>query len=182
MKIYVKLFDGQTMPEFINKGRWVDLRANADATIKSPCIEKVISKDGSERLVCKIENTMIPLGIAMQAPKGFECLVVPRSSTYKKTKTILANSIGIIDGVTYKGSVGYNGDNDQWWYNAVALNTCHIKKGDRIAQFRIMLSQDATLWQKLRWLFSGKIELVQVDHLESKDRGGFGSTDKKEEK
>lgn len=182
MKIKIKLFDGQTMPEMINKGRWIDLKANADVTIKAPSVEKSVSKNGNEKLVCKIENTMIPLGIALKAPRGFECLVVPRSSTYKKTKTMLSNSIGVIDGVSYRGSVGYNGNNDQWWYNAVAMSTCHIKKGDRIAQFRIVLSQDATVWQKLRWLFSGKIRLVQVDNLDSTDRGGFGSTDKQDKK
>ena len=74
--------------------------------------------------------------------------------------------------------MSYCGDNDEWKYNAIALNTSHIKKGDRICQFRIQLSQKATFWQKLRWLFSSKIELVQVDHLDNKDRGGFGSTDK----
>lgn len=182
MKVKIKLFDGQVMPEMINKGRWIDLRSNADVNIRGPYVEKTVSKNGTERLVCKVDNAMVPLGIAVQAPKGFECLVVPRSSTYKKTKTILSNSVGVIDGVTYRGSVGYNGDNDQWWYNAVAMNTCHIKKGDRIAQFRIVLSQDATFWQRLRWLFSGKIRLVQVDSLGNNDRGGFGSTDAKEAK
>lgn len=181
MQIKIKLFDGQVMPEMINKGRWIDIRANANVTINGPLVEKTISpRTGNEKYVCKIDNAMIPLGIAVKAPKGFECLIVPRSSTYKKTKTILSNSVGIIDGVTYRGSIGYNGNDDQWWYNAIALSTCHIAKGDRIAQFRIMPSQDATFWQKLRWLFSGKPKLVQVDNLDETNRGGFGSTDKEE--
>lgn len=178
MEIKIKLFDGQTMPEYNPKGRWIDLRANEDVTIKGPYVEKTVSKNGTEKLTCRIDNAMIPLGVAIHAPKGFECLVLPRSSTYKKTKTTLANSMGVIDGVTYKGSIGYNGNDDQWWYNAVAMSTCHIKKGDRIAQFRIVLSHDATVWQKLRWLFSGRPKLVQVDRLEDTNRGGFGSTDK----
>lgn len=182
MKIKVKLFDGQKMPEIISKGCWIDLSSNADVTIKGPHIETKKSKDGTEKQVCKVDNAMIPLGIAMRLPQGFEAVVLPRSSSYKKTKTILANSEGIIDGVTYRGSVGYNGDNDQWWYNAIALDTCHIKKGDRICQFRIQLAQTATVWQKLKWLFSNKIKLVQVGHLDNKDRGGFGSTDTKEAK
>jgi dUTPase len=51
-----------------------------------------------------------------------------------------------------------------------------IKYGDRVAQFRIQLSQRASIWQKLKWLFTSEIEFVQVKHLGNEDRGGFGST------
>jgi dUTPase len=51
-----------------------------------------------------------------------------------------------------------------------------IQKGSRICQFRIQLSQKATVWQKIKWLFSSGIELVQVDNLKSKNRGGIGSS------
>lgn len=53
-----------------------------------------------------------------------------------------------------------------------------MHKGDRICQFRIQLSQKATVWQKLRWLFSSGIKFVKVDDLGGTDRGGFGSTGK----
>lgn len=182
MKIKIKLFNGQKMPEIIRCGDWIDVFANQDIEIKGPRIENYKTRSGAEKQKIVIDNAMIPLGFSAELPKGFEGQLLPRSSTYKKTKTILANSTGIIDGVTTKDSVGYNGDNDQWFYNAIALNTCHIKKGDKIGQFRIQLSQKATAWQKLRWLFSSKIELVQVDHLGNEDRGGFGSTDTKETK
>ena len=52
-------------------------------------------------------------------------------------------------------------------------------KGERICQFRVQLSQKATMWQKIKWLFSSGIELVQVKDLPNKtNRGGFGSTGK----
>jgi dUTP pyrophosphatase len=51
-----------------------------------------------------------------------------------------------------------------------------IHRGDRVCQFRIQPSQKATVWQKLKWIFSNGIELVEVDNLEGPDRGGFGST------
>ena len=178
MKIKIKLFDGQVMPEIIDKGDWIDLFANKNVSIREPYIETVINKEGKEKLKCKFDNAMIPLGVAMELPNGFEAHVLPKSSTYKKTKTILTNSMGIIDGVTYTGTIGYNGDDDQWFYNAIGMNSVSIKKGQPICQFRIMLSQKATVWQKLRWLFSNKIELVEVDKLNSVNRGGFGSTDK----
>ena len=34
MKIKIKLFDGQTMPEIIKVGEWIDLKSNADIEIK----------------------------------------------------------------------------------------------------------------------------------------------------
>ena len=51
-----------------------------------------------------------------------------------------------------------------------------IEAGDRICQFRIQLSQKATMWQKIKWLLSSGIELVEVDDLGNENRLGFGST------
>lgn len=175
MKIKIKLFNGQVMPEIINVGEWVDLRANEDVSLNAPKIEIIKNKNGNETQKVVFDSKLLGLGVAMRLPAGCEAVILPRSSTFKKTHTILSNSQGVIDN-------SYSGDNDEWKYNAIALNTCHIKKGDRICQFRIQLSQKATFWQKLRWLFSSKIELVQVDHLDNKDRGGFGSTDTKDTK
>ena len=46
-----------------------------------------------------------------------------------------------------------------------------IEAGDRICQFRIQLSQKATMWQKIKWLLSSGIELVEVDDLGDNNRG-----------
>ena len=51
-----------------------------------------------------------------------------------------------------------------------------IEAGDRICQFRIQLSQKATMWQKIKWLLSSGIELVEVDDLSDDNRGGFGTS------
>lgn len=76
--------------------------------------------------------------------------------------------------------MSYSGPNDQWQYPVIDIseNLSYIKRGDRICQFRIQLSQKATIWQKLRWLFTRKIEFEFVDDYEGVDRGGFGSTGK----
>ena len=70
----------------------------------------------------------------------------------------------------------YSGNDDQWHYVAAPMFNTYINKGDRICQFRIQLSQKATIWQKIKWLFDNKIEIEYVDNLEDEDRGGFGST------
>lgn len=119
-------------------GDWIDLRA----------AEAVFLKAG--------EYKMIPLGIAMELPKGYEALVAPRSSTFKKYRVLLANSIGIID-------ESYKGDNDEWHFLAYAVEDTAILKNERVCQFRIIKHQP-------------RVEFVEVDTLGNADRGGIGST------
>ena len=122
----------------ISVGDWIDLRA----------AETVEMKAG--------EFKMIPLGVAMELPKGYEALVVPRSSTFKRYGIILANSIGIID-------ESYKGDDDEWNFLAYAMRDTEIKKNERICQFRIIGHQP-------------EIEIKEVDTLGNENRGGIGST------
>jgi dUTPase len=110
----------------------------------------------------------------MELPKGLYARLYDRSSTPKKFKVSLGHSVGIIDN-------SYNSDKDIWKYSAVTLKTGHgsystIKAGDRICQFEICLSQRATVWQKLKWLFTSGYKFKYVDHLDNEERGGFGST------
>lgn len=100
----------------------------------------------------------IPLGVAMQIPDGFEAHLEPRSSTFANWGILQVNSVGVIDG-------SYCGDNDMWKMPVYATRDTVIHVNDRIAQFRIMKNQP-------------KINFEQVEHLEGKDRGGFGSTGK----
>lgn len=124
--------------EKISVGDWIDLRA----------AETVEMKAG--------EFKMIPLGVAMELPKGYEALVVPRSSTFKRYGIILANSIGIID-------ESYKGDDDEWNFLAYAMRDTEIKKNERICQFRIIGHQP-------------EIKIEEVDMLGNENRGGIGST------
>jgi dUTP pyrophosphatase len=126
--------------ERFNVGDWIDLRAAVDVTMNAG------------------EYKMIPLGVAMELPHGYEALVAPRSSTFKKYGLMLANSIGIID-ETYKG------DNDEWHFLAFAMRDTVIHKNERICQFRIIEHQPL-------------IHLEEVERLGNTDRGGIGSTGK----
>ena len=122
------------------KSDWIDLR----------CADDIDLKEG--------EFKLIPLGVAMEIPEGYEAHVVPRSSTFKNFGIIQANSMGIIDH-------SYCGDNDQWFMPVIAMRDTHISFNDRICQFRIMENQP-------------QITFTECEHLESADRGGFGSTGK----
>ena len=72
--------------------------------------------------------------------------------------------------------MSYCGPEDIWKMQVTAQKDTFIPEGVRIAQFRIQLSQKATVWQKLKWLFSSGVKLIQVATLGNASRGGFGST------
>ena len=120
------------------KSDWIDLRAAEDVDLKQG------------------EFKLIPLGVAMQLPKGYEAHIVPRSSTFKNFGIIQTNHQGVVD-------CSYCGDNDQWFMPALAVRDTHISFNDRICQFRIMENQP-------------KIAFDEVVSLSSMDRGGFRST------
>ena len=89
MKIKIKYFTDIEKITKIEKGDWIDLRAAEDVTLKAG------------------EFKLIPLGVAMELPTGYEAHMVPRSSTYKKFGIIQTNHQAVID-------ESYCGDNDEW--------------------------------------------------------------------
>ena len=165
MELRIKYFDGATKMEKITKGNWIDVYANKD----------VFVDEGT--------RAMIPLGFALELPKGYEGYLVPRSSTFKTWGIIQTNSLGIVDDT-------YIGDNDQWHMPVYCLqgkdveiekieciiDDCKevfhnkikgtwIRRGDKIGQFRIQKSMP-------------EIEFKIVEKFDNEDRGGFGTTGK----
>ena len=174
LKILVKRFKNENgeplvdFPKIIKKGEWVDLHAAQECILQAPQAGTLKGHDVKHRDVVS-EVTYIPLGIAMRLPDGYEAIIASRSSAAKKMGIMLANGIGIVDN-------SYQGDEDQWMYPAVTLRKTSIAQNTRLCQFRIQLSQKATLWQKVKWLFTSGIELVEVDKLSDDNRSGLGST------
>lgn len=137
--IKIKYFDQEIdQIQKISAGDWIDLRS----------AESVDMKKG--------DYYLIPLGVGMILPDGYEAHVLPRSSTPSKFGIMCANSMGVIDN-------SYSGDGDEWKFPAVAIRDTHIEKGDRICQFRIVKNQPG-------------ITFEVVDHLNEVSRGGIGST------
>jgi dUTP pyrophosphatase len=122
------------------KSDWIDLRAAKTIEMKKGTFQ------------------LIPLGIGMELPKGYEAHVIPRSSTFKNFGIIQTNSMGLID-------ESYCGDNDQWFFPAYAMKDTVIQVNERICQFRIMKHQPALVFD-------------EVSVLGNEDRGGHGSTGK----
>ena len=163
-------------PIDLEQGDWYDLFTAEDIKLCAPQAHKLHKRNQKKEDVPEIRTRdvdfdfkLIPLGVAIEAPKGMECHLLPRSSTFKKYGLLQANSMGIIDN-------SYSSNKDEWKIPVVATRKITIPKGTRIAQFRVQLSQKATMWQKIKWLFSNKIRLVAVSSLDNPERGGFGST------
>lgn len=177
MKIKVKLVGNNTyctLPKIIEKGDWIDLSLAKDVSLPAPQSGVLRERKNEHGVITRVRNVeipviVLPLGVAMELPKGFEAIAVVRSSTPKKWGIVQANAMGVIDN-------SYCGNDDEWKLPVFTLRSTTIKAGTRVAQFRIQLSQKATVWQKLKWLFSNKIEIVQVDELNKTNRGGIGST------
>lgn len=169
MKIKVKLFEGGQMPQVNENGDLFDLFSRETVTACAPQAGVRHQVDNVRLRDVSFKHIMIGLGIAMEIPEGFKANLYPRSSTYKKWRIIFTNSVGQIDS-------SYRGDNDEWKVSALVMDSTLVHAGDKIAQFEIVPSSKATVWQKLKWLFSSKIEFVEVKSLGNNDRGGFGTT------
>ena len=136
--VKIKYFD-KTLSELECYGDWIDLYNKEEVSLKVS------------------EHKLIHLNVAIKLPKGYEAYILPRSSTFKNYGLLIANSMGVVDNA-------YCGDNDEWKLSAIATKEITIPKGSRIAQFRIIPSQN--------------VKLKTVDSLNGSDRGGFGSSGK----
>ena len=141
-EIKVKYFhdDMEELCYIAGKSDWIDLRAAQEVTLKAG------------------EFRLIPLGVAIALPEGYEAHITPRSSTFKNYGILQTNSMGVVD-------CSYCGDGDQWHMPVYATRDVTIELNARICQFRIMKNQP-------------KLVFTRVEHLSGPDRGGFGSTGK----
>ncbi len=140
MELKIKYFtDGLDPLCYVaGKSDWIDLH----------CAETITLHAGEARL--------LPLGVAIALPEGYEAIVAPRSSTFLRYGLLMSNSVGVVDNT-------YCGDNDQWHMPVYATRDVTIEKNTRICQFRILKSQPT-------------LSFKVVEHLSGPDRGGFGST------
>ena len=120
----------------------IDLQANIDASIELKPFDRVL----------------IPTGLFMSIPEGYEGQIRGRSGLALKHGISLANGIGTIDS-DYRGEIKIILVN-------ISTQSYFIDKGDRIAQ--LILSKYE------------KIEFDEVESLEETERsdGGFGHTGK----
>lgn len=104
------------------------------------------------------ERMLIPTGLYIQLPEGYEAQIRPRSGLALKNGITVLNTPGTVD-MDYRGEIGVilinNGE-----------DVFHIKNGDRIAQMVIAKCE--------------QVEFKEVENLDETERGsgGFGHTGK----
>ncbi|MDK2984961.1 MAG: dUTP pyrophosphatase [Clostridia bacterium] len=144
LTVDVKIIPGNEdieLPQYMTEGAaGLDLRA----AVK----DEVILAPG--------DTTLVPTGLALKIPPGYEAQVRPRSGLALKHGITLLNSPGTID-ADYRGEIGVILTN-------LGKKDFSIKRGDRIAQM---------VFAKVQ-----RVTLKQVSELEDSDRGsgGFGHT------
>lgn len=106
-----------------------------------------------------LERTLIPTGLFMEIPQGYEIQVRPRSGLAIKQGLTCLNTPGTID-ADYRGEV-----------KVILINLSNevqtIQHGDRVAQ--IVLQKV----EKLQWQLTEELEETQ------RNDGGFGHTGKR---
>ena len=121
----------------------MDLRAHLENDIVLPPMERVI----------------IPTGLFMELPVGYEAQVRPRSGLAAKHGLTVLNSPGTVD-ADYRGEIG-----------VILVNLSNtaftIKNGERIAQM-VIAKHDSAEWEEVKSLSDT-----------SRGTGGFGSTGRK---
>lgn len=140
---------------------------NKEGKLVTPCIVTdngdLVDLRAAESYDIKAGDfVIISLGITVKFPEGFWGFLAPRSSLFKKTGLIVANSVGVIEQC-------YCGPNDIWGLAVYATRDTHIDFDQRIAQF--------TLIPKVSMKLNDVEEVSQ-----SESRGGFGSTGDKQMK
>jgi dUTP pyrophosphatase len=102
------------------------------------------------------ERTLLPTGLALAIPPGYEGQVRPRSGLALKQGVALVNAPGTID-ADYRGELGVIVIN-------LGLDPVTFRPGDRIAQ---LIITPVT-----------RVQLCEVDQLDDTERsgGGFGHT------
>lgn len=163
VEVPVVLEDGVQMPEYARAGdAGLDVRANEEVTIAPG------------------ETVLIPTGIKMAIPKGYEVQIRPRSGLSLRTKLRIANSPATIDS-SYRGDVGLIVENTEPRIKDITYTfdedgrpvitgiehgaSITIGKGERIAQ--LVLSEVCA---------ASFYKVDSVDNIGEDRGGGFGST------
>ncbi|MCI1778944.1 MAG: dUTP diphosphatase [Bacteroidales bacterium] len=144
MKIRIVNKSGFGMPEYATSlSAGIDLKASIKGSVSIDSLERV----------------MVPTGIFMELPAGYEAQIRPRSGWAAKYGITVCNSPGTID-ADYRGEIKVMLVN-------LSRNVFEINPGDRIAQMVISKFE--------------KAEFEEVEELTDTERGsgGFGSTGNK---
>jgi dUTP pyrophosphatase len=160
VEVFVEICrEGAVMPSYARKG---------DAGMDVCAAEDVLLKPG--------QTSIVPTGLKLAVPEGYEIQIRPRSGISLKTPLRLSNSPGTIDS-GYRGELGIIITNQSTADSKAVLSidgpfdsgdsngTYLIRKGDRIAQMVLQRVPRIKL-----------MPVQSVDAIGTDRGGGFGST------
>lgn len=141
MKVKIVNTSGHSLPAYETAGSaGLDLRANLTVPIR----------------LAPLERTLVPTGLFIELPQGYEAQVRPRSGLAAKHGITVANAPGTIDS-DYRGEV-----------KVILVNLSNeaftIENGERVAQLVVARHE------RIEWLEAEALEATQ------RGAGGFGHT------
>jgi len=143
MKVKIVNKSKHNLPKYSTKlSAGMDIRANLKASV----------------FLKSLERKLIPTGLFIELPVGFEAQIRPRSGMALKEGITVLNAPGTID-ADYRGEIGVILAN-------LSNQVVEIKDGDRICQM-VVAAHEKVCWEA-------------VEDLETSERGagGFGHTGK----
>ena len=141
------------LPKYAHKGdAGFDLRANVEEIENDNYLFNAIKFNTTTIILNPGGRVLIPTGLYMAIPEGYELQIRPRSGLALKYGITVVNTPGTIDAV-YRGNIGVILKND-------GTEPFIIEQGDRIAQGVLNKVEEANL--------------IEVDSLDETDRSDSG--------
>ena len=141
------------LPEYAHEGdAGFDLRANVEEIKNDDNLFNTTKPSATTIIINPKGRALIPTGLYMEIPKGYELQVRPRSGLALKYGITVLNTPGTIDAI-YRGNIGVILKND-------GIEPFIIEQGDRIAQGVLNKVEEANL--------------IEVDSLDETDRSDSG--------
>ena len=137
------------LPKYAHKGdAGFDLRANVEEIKNDNYLFNAIKFNATTIILNPGGRVLIPTGLYMAIPEGYELQIRPRSGLALKYGITVVNTPGTIDAV-YRGNIG-----------VILKNDGIIEQGDRIAQGVLNKVEEANL--------------IETDSLDETDRSDSG--------
>ena len=141
------------LPKYAHKGdAGFDLRANVEEIKNDNYLFNAIKFNATTIILNPGGRVLIPTGLYMAIPEGYELQIRPRSGLALKYGITVVNTPGTIDAI-YRGNIGVILKND-------GTEPFIIEQGDRIAQGVLNKIEEANL--------------IEVDSLDETDRSDSG--------
>lgn len=141
------------LPKYAHKGdAGFDLRANVEEIKNDNYLFNAIRFNATTIILNPGGRVLIPTGLYMAIPEGYELQIRPRSGLALKHGITVVNTPGTIDAI-YRGNIGVILKND-------GTESFIIEQGDRIAQGVLNKVEEANL--------------IETDSLDETDRSDSG--------